>query len=119
MDVIDARQAHAVMKLQHNKTDANDAHILTEIARAGFYRPAPVTSETAQKHRILIKARRHLVRLVRQKRDTENAMRGFLGSLGIRFATGSGKLAGRVRAALAERPDLRPMIEPLLASARL
>ena len=88
VDVIDARQAHAVMKLQHNKTDANDAHLLTEIARAGFYRPMPVNSETAQKHRILIKARRHLVRLVRQKRDTENAMRGFLGSLGIRFATG-------------------------------
>ena len=87
VDVIDARQARAVMKLQHNKTDANDAHLLAEIARTGFYRPVPVNSETAQKHRILIKARRHLVRLVRQKRDTENAIRGFLGSLGIRFAT--------------------------------
>ncbi len=27
MDVIDARQAHAVMKLQHNKTDADDADV--------------------------------------------------------------------------------------------
>ena len=75
-----------------------------------------MNGKTVQKHRILIKACHHLVR---QKRDTENAMRGFLGSLGTRFATGSGKLAGRVRAALAERPDLRPMVEPLLASARL
>ena len=40
--LIDARQAHAVMKLQHNKTDANDADLLAEIARTGFYRPVAV-----------------------------------------------------------------------------
>ncbi len=60
VDVIDARQAHAVMKLQHNKTDANDAVLLAEIARSGFCRPVSVNSEASQKHRILIKARRHL-----------------------------------------------------------
>ena len=114
VDVIDARQAHAVMKLQHNKTDANDAVLLAEIARTGFCRPVPVSSEASQKQRILIKARRHLVG---QKRSTENAIRGFLSSLGLRFPKGSGKLAERVRLALEERPDLKPMIEPLLASA--
>lgn len=57
MDVIDARQAHAVMKLQHNKTDANDARLLAEIARTGFCRPVSVNGEAAQKHRMLIKAR--------------------------------------------------------------
>ncbi len=30
--VIDARQAHTVMRLQHNKTDANDDALLAEIA---------------------------------------------------------------------------------------
>ncbi len=114
VDVIDARQAHAVMKLQHNKTDANDAHLLAEIARTGFCRPVSVSSEAAQVQRILIKSRRHLVG---QRRATENAIRGFLCALGLRFAKGSGNLAGRVRAALKERPDLKPMIEPLLASA--
>ncbi len=114
VDVIDARQAHAVMKLQHNKTDANDAVLLATIARTGFCRPVSVSSEASHKQRILIKARRHLVG---QRRATENAIRGFLCSLGIRFAKGSGKLAGRVRAALEERPDLKPVIEPLLASA--
>ncbi len=114
VDVIDARQAHAVMKLQHNKTDANDAVLLAEIARTGFCRPVSVSSEAAHKQRILIKARRHLVG---QRRATENAIRGFLCSLGIRFPKGSGKLAGRVREALEERLDLKPMIEPLLAGA--
>ena len=114
VDVIDARQAHAVMKLQHNKTDANDAILLAEIARTGFCRPVSVNSEDAHKQRILIKARRLLVC---QRRDTQNAIRGFLCALGIRFPKGSGKLANRVQTALVERPDLKVMIEPLLASS--
>ncbi len=114
VDVIDARQAHAVMKLQHNKTDAKDAALLADIARTGFCRPVAVKGEASQKRRILIKARRHLVR---QHRDTQNTIRGFLAALGIRFPRGSGKLAGLVRAVLAERRDLQVMIEPLLASA--
>ncbi len=114
VDVIDARQAHAVMRLQHNKTDAKDAELLAEIARTGFCRPVTVKSETAQEGRVLLKARQHLVR---QRCDTENTIRGLLGSLGIRFPRGSGKLAERVREALAERPELMEMIEPLLSSA--
>ncbi len=101
------------MKLQHNKTDAGDAELLAEIARTGFCRAVAVKSEVAQEARILIKARAHLVR---QRCATENAIRGFLGSLGIRFPKGTGKLAGRVRAALEDRPELRAAIEPLLSS---
>ena len=114
VEVIDARQANAVMRLQHNKTDANDAALLAEIARTGFCRPVAVKSEAAQEARALLKARCHLVR---QRRDTENAIRGLLGSLGLRFPKGSGKLAGRVREALEGRPELKVMIEPLLSAA--
>ncbi len=39
VEMIDARQAHAVLKLQHNKTDAGDAELLAEIARTGFAAP--------------------------------------------------------------------------------
>ncbi len=114
VEVIDARHANAVMRLQHNKTDANDAELLAEIARTGFCRPVAVKSEAAQEARALLKARCHLVR---QRRDTENAIRGLLGSLGLRFPKGSGKLAGRVREALEGRPELKVMIEPLLSAA--
>jgi len=112
VEVIDARQAHAVMKLQLNKTDAKDADLLADIARTGFCRPVSVSSEAAQGLRMLIKARDHLVC---QRRTTENTIRGLLGSLGIRFAKGTSKLAGRVRASLEERPALRATIEPLLS----
>ena len=113
VDVIDARQAHAVMKLQHNKTDAGDAELLAEIARTGFCRAVAIKSEVAQEVRILIKARAHLVR---QRCDTQNAIRGLLGSLGLRFPKGSGKLAWRVRTALEARPDLQATFEPLLST---
>ena len=50
VDVIDARQAHAVMKLQHNKTDANDARLLAGIARSGFCRPPSVSTPETHSH---------------------------------------------------------------------
>ena len=102
VDVIDARQAHAVMRLQHNKTDANDAELLAEVARSGFCRPVSMKSASAQEGRVLLKSRPHLVR---QRRDTQNAIRGLLASLGLRFPRGAGKLAARVRAALATIPS--------------
>ena len=113
VDVIDARQAHAVMRLQHNKTDANDAELLAEIARTGFCRPVAVKSETAQEGRVVLKARVHLVGV---RRDTENAIRGLLASLGLRFPKGSAKLEARVREALEDHPELAPAIEPLLSA---
>ena len=103
VDVIDARQAHAVMKLQHNKTDANDADLLAEIARTGFCRPVAVKCATAQENRIVLKIRGHLVG---QRHDTENTIRGLLGSLGLRFPEGAAKLARRVRSALEDHPGL-------------
>jgi transposase len=112
VDVIDARHAHAVLKLQRNKTDAGDAELLAELARGGFYRLVAVKGEAAQEARVLLKARAHLVR---QRCATENAIRGLLGSLGLRFPKGAGKLAVRVRAALEARPDLQVTFEPLLS----
>ncbi len=109
--VIDARQAHAVLRLQHNKTDKNDAAVLAELARMGLCRAVAVKSEQAQRWRILLKARAHLVG---QKRSRQNVIRGLLGTLGLRFAKGSGRFARRVRAVLVEQPDLAVMFAPLL-----
>jgi transposase len=109
--IIDARQAHAVLRLQHNKTDENDATILAELARMGFYRAVAIKSERGQRWRILLKARAHLVA---QRRSRQNVIRGLLGTLGIRFPKGSGKFARRVRAVLVEQGDLAVMFEPLV-----
>ncbi|MDA0662126.1 MAG: IS110 family transposase [Proteobacteria bacterium] len=112
VSVVDARQAHAVLRLQRNKTDAGDAEQLAGLARSGFFHAVSVRSEAGQVDRLMLKARSLLVR---QRRDAENAIRGLLGSLGIRFAKGKALLTHRVSAALEGRPDLREMIEPLLS----
>ena len=108
---VDARQVHAVLRLKHHKTDANDAEVLAELARTGFYRAVAVKSETAQETRAVLVARDQLVRRVR---DLDNAVRGILRSFGLRLPRGSGRFADRVLEALSGRPDLRPAIIPLL-----
>ena len=44
MVCIDARQAHAVLSQMHNKPDENDAAMLSELARTGFYKKIEVKS---------------------------------------------------------------------------
>lgn len=111
VECIDARQAHAVMKLQRNKSDANDAYLLAQIARIGFCRPVAIKSEASQQSRMLLKARSHLVG---KRCDTERTIRGLLGTMGIRFPKGSAKLPMRVCAVLEQRPELSAAIAPLL-----
>lgn len=68
---LDARRAHAVLRLRHNKTDKNDAEALAELARLGFFHAVAIKSEAAQADRLLVKAR---ARLVAGRRGQENAL---------------------------------------------
>jgi transposase len=113
VECLDARRAHAVLRLRHNKTDANDAEALAEIARLGFFHTVAIKSETAQADRVLVKAR---AQLVAGRRSQENALRGLLASMGLRFPKGVGKFARRVRALVAERPELSCVAEPMLSA---
>ena len=76
-------------------------------------------SASAQADRVLPRLRAHPVR---QKRDTQNTIRGLPGSMGVRLAKGSGRFSERVRKALDGRPELRAAIAPppsSLASVRV
>ena len=110
--LVDARQAHAVMKLQHNKTDANDAALLAELARTGFYRGVATKSVAAHEARALLKARDLLVR---QRRDIDNTIRGLLRSFGLRLPAGKGRFVLRIKALVGDRPELAQVVEPLLS----
>ena len=80
---IDARRAHAVLSQMHNKTDANDAAMLAELARTGFYRRVVVKSRLAQERRALLRARDVAVKT---RMNIENTIRGLLASFGVRLA---------------------------------
>lgn len=113
VECLDARRAHAVLRLRHNKTDANDAEALAELARLGFFHAVAIKSETAQADRFLVKAR---AQLVAGRRGQENALRGLLASMGLCFPTGVGKFAERVRELVADRPELACVAETMLSA---
>ena len=110
---LDARRVHAMLRLRHNKTDANDAAALAEIARLGFFRTVAVKSEMAQADRVLVKAR---AQLVAGRRSQENALRGLLASMGLRFPKGVSKFTRRVRTLVAGRPELACVVEAMLSA---
>ncbi len=82
MVCIDARQAHAVLSQMHNKTDENDAAMLSELARTGFYKKIEVKCRLAQERRALLRAREVAIKM---RMNTENTIRGLLASFGIRL----------------------------------
>lgn len=112
-ECLDARRVHAVLRLRHNKTDANDAESLAELARLGFLRAVAIKSEAAQADRVLVQGR---ARLVAGRRGLENALRGLLASMGLRFPKGVAKFSRRVRALVADRPELACVAEPMLSA---
>ena len=109
---LDARHAKAALKLQLNKTDANDALGLAQIVRTGWYREVAVKGMDAQTLRLLLVAR---AQLVSQRQALANTVRGLLKTFGLRIAHGSGGLfAPRVREAAKGNDALLAIVEPML-----
>lgn len=117
---MDARQAHAALSLSINKTDANDARGLAQLLRAGLFREVRVKSWDDVRLRALIHARRALLRA---QIDLANAIRGSLRTFGLMLGAGSGSggaraFERRAREHLAGRPDLVPIVLPMLEAWR-
>jgi len=108
---VDARQAHAVLSQMHNKTDANDAAMLADLARTGFYRKVVVKSPLAQERRALLRAREVSIKT---RMNVENTIRGLLASFGVRLPKHLRTFEARVRDALESAPTLTDIILPLL-----
>ena len=85
---LDARHAHAALKMQMNKTDKNDAHGLAQIVRMGWYRQVGVKSLSSHTVRSMLLAR---AKLVAMRTDVINHLRGVLKTFGILV----GKRTGR------------------------
>ena len=93
---VDARQAHAVLGQMHNKTDANDAAMLAELARTGFFRKVVLKSRQGQERRALLAAREAAINA---RRNIENTIRGLLASFGIKLPKHPRTYEARVHAA--------------------
>src|SRR4030088_1376364 len=101
---IDARHAKAVLKMQINKSDRNDAAGIARIMQTGWFKEVRVKDLDSHTVKALLASRALLVKI---NRDLENQVRGLLKNLGL--VIGSAKMnAFALRAAelLEDCPEL-------------
>src|SRR5579862_5322069 len=109
---IDARHAKAVLKMQINKSDRNDAVGIARIMQCGWYKEVRVKDLDSHAIKALLVSRALLVKI---KRDIENQIRGLLKNLGLVIGRAKMNVFAVRAAELAEaRPELAAAVEPLL-----
>lgn len=116
VECLDARHARAALKMQLNKTDQNDAEGLAQIMRTGWYRAVHVKSYESHRARALLGARSQLVVMTTQ---ISNHIRGILKTFGLLPGAMCGmRFDRRVEAMLEDRPDIAPIVRPMLVTWR-
>src|SRR6478609_8564996 len=109
---IDARHAKAVLKMQINKSDRNDAAGIARIMQTGWFKEVRVKDLDSHSVRALLASRALLVKI---KRDLENQIRGLLKNLGLVIGRAKMNVFAVRAAELTEhRPELAAAVEPLL-----
>ena len=101
---IDARHAKAVLKMQINKSDRNDAAGIARIMQTGWFKEVRVKDLDSHSVRALLASRALLVKI---KRDLENQIRGLLKNLGLVIGRAKFNVfAARAEALIEGRPEL-------------
>lgn len=114
--IVDARRAKAALSCRMNKTDANDAEGLAQLARTGFYREVAAKRPATRLARALLLARQQLVK---QRRDLENQVRALLRGFGLAVgAVARNRFEARVWTLVDSEPGLADAVEPLLTVRR-
>ena len=113
---IDARHAKAALDMAPNKTDANDADGLAQLAEVGFFREVRVKGFDSMLGRTLVAARNRLVQITT---ELSNQIRGLMKTFGLVAPAGKGsRFEAHVRALLADQEGLAPILLPLLEAWR-
>lgn len=113
---IDARHAKAALDMAPNKTDANDADGLAQLAEIGFYREVRVKEYDSMLTRTLVTARNQMLKMVTQ---ISNQIRGFMKTFGHIVPKGTGRIfEAHVRDLADENIGLKRIILPMLQAWR-
>ena len=113
---IDARHAKAALDMAANKTDANDADGLAQLAEVGFYREVRVKGFDSMLTRTLVGARTQLIKI---STELSNQIRGLMKTFGLVIPKGAGRVfEANVRRLLTENDGLARIILPLLETWR-
>lgn len=113
---IEARHAQKILNETLNKTDANDADGLAQLAEVGFYKVVRVKSFDAMLTRTLIGVRKQVAAMLIQ---LSNQIRGVMKTFGLIVPKGKGRVfEEHVRELLADNDGLARIILPLLDAWR-
>jgi transposase len=113
---IDARHAKAVLKMQINKSDRNDAVGIARIMQTGWFKEVRVKNLDSHATKALLASRALLVKV---KRDLENQIRGLLKNLGLIIGRAKFNVfAVRAEELIEGRPELTAAVAPLLMARK-
>jgi transposase len=109
-----ARHAKGALSVRVNKSDAHDAEGLAQLARTGWFKAVHIKGSATHLDRAQLKVREQLIRA---RLAMGNQLRGLLKLFGLRMGkvTTPAKRTERLEALLAQKPELRPILAPLVA----
>lgn len=115
IECICARHAKGVLSAQVNKSDVYDAEGLAQIARTGWFKRVHMKASATHIDRAALRIR---AQLITSRNAMVNQMRGLLKLFGLRMgvARTTGQRGERLAALYDQRPDLKPLFAPLMAS---
>jgi transposase len=112
-----ARHAKGVLSVRSNKSDVHDAEGLAQLARTGWFKAVHIKAEATHLDRAQLKIREQLIEA---HRAMANQLRGLLKLFGLRLGkvTTPNKRAERLRALFAQKPEIEPILQPLIESLK-
>ena len=109
---IETRHAQRFLSSRPNKTDRSDARGIADMMRLGHYRPVHVKSKASQLLRTTLIARK---KFVDHMLAIESTIRGLMKVHGLKLGiVHRSRFSVKVEALLAEAPELRIAVAPLL-----
>lgn len=113
---MECRHVKAGLGAMRNKTDRNDARGIAQLVRLGWFRRVFVKSDEAQRTRMLLVSRSHLLG---KSQNIENCIRGSLKVFGLRIGAVTKRgFRDRVLELVAGDLSLMAIVEPLLSARR-
>jgi len=108
-----ARHAKGVLSTRVNKSDPHDAEGLAQLSRTGWFKAVHMKDGATHLDRAHLKVREQLVKSHGAMR---NQLRGLLKLFGLRLGTATtpARRTERLRALLAQKPELEPVLAPLI-----
>jgi transposase len=110
-----ARHAKGVLSVRTNKSDPHDAEGLAQLARTGWFKAVHIKDDGTHLDRAQLRVREQMVKA---HRAMLGQLRGLLKLFGLRLGvvTTPARRATRLTSLFEQKPELQPILAPLLAS---